>query len=380
VTVRAYLDHAGIGPLREAVRQPMRAALDEVLAHGVAEIRRLFPAREAARTTAARLLRCDPDEIALLPNTSTGLHLVADGIEWRSGDEIVVFDRDFPANVQPWRRLEARGVRLRWVPIRGGGYDLGDIEAALGPATRLIAVSHVNFLTGFRLDLDAVCALAQRVGALVCVDAVQSLGVLPLSLARTPVDFLAAGGHKWLGAPAGTGLFFCRRGRLDLLRWAPSGWFGYDGSQDMLVKGAGHFSYDLPPRPAARRFEGGMPDLLGLVGLAAALEEVERVGVEAIRDRVRELTDRLRTGLAEAGYPVLSPAADDARSGIVTFTDPDGDNEGVHRSLVDRGCHVSFPDGKLRSSPHYWTTDEEMDIFLEELERCRAKGDLTGNG
>jgi cysteine desulfurase / selenocysteine lyase len=367
VTVRAYLDHAGIGPVRAAVRQPMRAALDEVLAHGVAEIRRLFPAREAARTAAARLLQCDPEEISLVPNTSTGLHLVADGIEWRPGEEVVVFDRDFPANVQPWRRLEARGVRLRWVPLRGGGYDLADVEAVLTPATRLIAASHVNFLTGYRLDLDAVCELAQRVGALVCVDAVQSLGVLPLSVARTPVDFLAAGGHKWLGAPPGSGLFFCRRSRLDLLRWAPSGWFGYDRSQDMLVKGAGHFRYELPLRPEARRFEGGMPDLLGLVGLAAALEEVERVGVTAIRDRVRELTDRLSAGLRERGYLVLSPRADDAWSGIVTFVDPDGDNERRYRSLVDRGCHLSYPDGKLRSSPHYWTTDVEMDIFLEEV-------------
>jgi cysteine desulfurase/selenocysteine lyase len=371
MTVRAYLDYAGIGPVRDASREPMRDAVD-LLQYGAAEFGQLLPVRDAARMTAARLLDCDPDEIALVPNTSTGVHMVADGIEWRPGDEVVVFDRDFPANVQPWRRLERRGVRLRWVPTRDGGHDLADVEAVLGPATRLIAASHVSFLTGFRLDLDGLCALAGTVGALVSVDAVQSVGVLPLSLARTPVDFLAAGAHKWLCGPPGTGLFFCRRSRLDLLRWAPAGWYGYDGAQDMLIRGEGHFSYDLPLRPSARRFEGGMPDLVGLVGLAAALDEVERVGVRVIADRVDRLTARLRDGLAEHGYTVLSPADGTTRSGIVTVVDPRGDTARVHRELTDRGCHVSYPDGKLRISPHYWTADAEMDIFLDELVSIQA--------
>jgi selenocysteine lyase/cysteine desulfurase len=196
--------------------------------------------------------------------------------------------------------------------------------------------------------------------------------VLPLSLARTPIDFLAAGGHKWLCAPPGVGLFYCRRSRLDLLRWAPAGWLGYDRSEDMLLKGEGHFSYDLPLRPAAQRFEGGTPNLLGLVGLAAALGEVERVGVEAIWDRAADLTDRLRDGLRGRGYAVLSPAGEKVRSGIVTFADPGGDNERVRQSLAGRGCRVSYPDGKLRVSPHYWTTDAEVDAFLEALAYAAA--------
>jgi cysteine desulfurase / selenocysteine lyase len=361
-----YLNYAGIGLLRRPAIAALHAAVDQVLARGAAEYGRLFAARAAAQAAAGRLLECDPDEVAMVSNTSAGIHLVADGLDWRAGDEVVVFDRDFPANVQPWRRLADRGVVLRWIPMRNGGYELDDVADAIGPATRLIAVSHVNFISGFRIDLDELCRLAQPVGALVCVDAVQSLGVLPLSVARTPIDFLAAGGHKWLCAPPGTGLFYCRRDRMDLLRWAPPGWTGYDGAAAVLHEGAGHLDYELPLRPDARRFEGGMLNLLGLVGLASALEELVEIGVDAVASRVLLLTARLREGLAEHGYTVLSPAGA-ARSGIVSFVHIEKSGEELFKLLEATGCHVAYPDGKLRASPHYWTSEAELDEFIAVL-------------
>lgn len=369
--MRAYLNYAGIGIVRPAAREAMRTAVDEVLAAGAGEYGTFFAARERARRAAARLLDCHDDEIALVQNTSTALHLVADGFQWQAGDEVVVFDRDFPANMHPWRRLTGRGVRLRVVPMRDGGYDLAEVAERIGPATRLVAVSYVNFLTGFRIDLDAICALAREVGALVCVDAVQGLGALPLSVASTPVDFLAAAGHKWLCAPPGTGLFFCRRSRLDLLRWAPAGWFGYDRSQDMLVLGEeGHFTYDLVPRPSARRFEGGMPNLLGFVGLAEALEEIEAIGLAAISRRVLSLARALREGLLAAGYPVLGSAAAENGSGIVTFDPPEA--RALHAGLAAAGFPLSIPDGRIRVAPHYWTSISEIEDLLVEVSRVSS--------
>lgn len=365
---RAYLDYAGLGRLREGAVAAMREALVQVYPHGSARIGRIFPSRPAARAAAAALLGCAPHEVALVPNTSTGIHLVADGLRWAPGDEIVLFDRDFPANVQPWRQLvERRGVRLRWVPMRDGGYELEDVAAAVGPATRLIAASHVNFATGFRLDLDALCALAAPVGALVCVDAVQSLGALPLSVARTPVDFVAAGAHKWLCGPPGTGLFYCRAERLPLLRDLPTGWFGFDQASDMLSKGPGHFSYDLPPRPGTARVEGGMYDVVAMVGLAAALEECVRVGTEAISGRIKVLTEHLREGLGELGCAVQPVQSPDAWSGIVSFTDARRDCGRLVEQLVAAGLHVSYPDGKVRVAPHYWTEQEEIELFLDVM-------------
>jgi selenocysteine lyase/cysteine desulfurase len=362
--VTSYLDHAGIGLVRPAARAAMHEAIDEVLATGSAGYARFFAARTAARQAAATLLDCDPDELALVPNTSTGLQLVADGLTWRPGDEVVVFDGDFPANVQPWRRLAEQGVRLRWVPASGDGWQTADLAAVLGPATRLVALSHVHFVTGYRMDLAAVCALAKQHKTLVCVDAVQSLGVVPLSLAETPVDFLAAGGHKWLGGPPGTGLFFCRANRLPLLAGAPLGWFGYQGSDEIFGRGGGFLRYDLPPRPAARRFEGGMLNFVGLVGLAAALDELTTVGPDKISARVGRLTGVLRAGLTALGL-VASGTGDPAhRSGIVSFVPESGH---WYEQLEARGCHCSYPDGRIRLAPHYWTEDREIDELLTVL-------------
>ena len=365
----SYLDYAGIGVVRPAARAAMRHTVDAVLPRGSAEYGQFFTARTAAREAGAALLDCHPDEVALVANTSAGLQLVADGLAWRVGDEVVVFERDFPANVQPWRRLRERGIRLRWVPMRDGRYELDDVASAIGAATRLVALSHVHFVTGFRIDLDAVCTLAKPYGALVCVDAVQSLGVVPMSLSRTPVDFAVAGAHKWLCAPPGTGLFFCRRERLEMLGRAPLGWFGYDGSDRIFGHGEGQLVYDLPPRPAARRFEGGMLNFVGIAGMAAALDEIVAVGAETIWERVRSLTATLREGLSDLGYAGGDPSMPAA--GIVSFAPHRGrftvDAARLQADLALRDCHCSNPDGHIRLSPHYWTTADEVGLFLDAL-------------
>ncbi|KQV12018.1 MULTISPECIES: aminotransferase class V-fold PLP-dependent enzyme [unclassified Kitasatospora] len=370
MTESAYLDHAGFGRLRPAAVSAMQSVLTEVLPHGSTRLGGIFATRAAARRSMARLLCCAPEELAFVPNTSTGVHLVADGLDWRPGDQVVLFERDFPANVRPWTRLSRHGVEPVWVPMHDGGYRMADVAAAIGPRTRLVAVSHVNFATGFRIDLDAVCALAARVGALVSVDAVQSLGALPLSLADSPVDFLAAGAHKWLGGPPGTGVFFCRAGRLELLRSPPTGWFGFDGAAE-LMKGPGPLSYHLPERAATARVEGGMYDLVGMAGLAAALAELEAVGLTAVADRVLTLADRIRTGISDIGFTPATPPGPSSNSGIVSFSTPQLDSAELVDTLIGSAVQVSVPAGLVRVSPHYWTTDEEVDLFLVRISELK---------
>jgi selenocysteine lyase/cysteine desulfurase len=362
----AYLDYAGLGRIPERARAAMAHAVNELLPGGAATMGPLMGARKQARAAAAALLDCGSDEVALVANTSAGIHLVADGLDWAAGDEVVLFDQEFPANVRPWLRLQARGVVVRWVAMKDGAYDLADLDAALSGRTRVVAAPHVHFRTGSRLDLDAVTERAHAAGALVCVDAVQSLGALPLSAAATPFDFLAAGAHKWLCAPPGTGLFFCRRDRLDLLRWAPTGWWGYDEASDLLLKGDGHLDYDLPLRPSARRLEGGMPDLLGILGLAHALEDLVEAGMDNVGRRVLARADRIRRGVAERGYLLELPEGA-AQSGIVGFRHPFRPSAEVQAGLGERGVVVSFPDGTLRASPHHRTTDDELAALFDAL-------------
>ncbi len=229
---------------------------------------------------------------------------------------------------------------------------------------------HVNFATGFRADLDAICALAAEVGALVSLDAVQSLGALPLSVADTPVDFLAAGAHKWLGGPPGTGVFYCRADRLDLLRSTPTGWFGFDGAAE-LMKGPGPLRYDLPERAGAARVEGGMYDLAGMVGLAVTLAELETIGIAPVAARVLALAARIRAGISELGFTPACPPEPGSDSGIVSFSCPEVGSAELVDALVDSGVQVSVPAGLVRVSPHYWTADEEIDLFLAKISELR---------
>ncbi|WP_018350037.1 aminotransferase class V-fold PLP-dependent enzyme [Longispora albida] len=365
--MRSYLNYASMGRLRPRARNVMRAALEDVLPFGAAYSAPLMAAMSRSRAAGAKLLGCGPDELALIQNTSTGVHLVADGLSWSPGDEIVLFDRDFPANVLPWLRVRDRhGAVVRWVPMReDGGYDLADLEKALSPRTRVVAVSLVNFATGYTVDLGTVCDLAAGHGALVFCDAIQGLGALPLDVRETPVDFLTSGGHKWLCGPPGTGLFYARQEALAMLGDGPAGWFGYTGATDMLAKGPGHFTYDLEPRPQARRFEGGMPNLLGLLGFAESLEELLETGLPRVHARVLALAAQVREGVREAGYTLRGPEG----SGIVAFAHPVTPAADLCARLADQGCHLSYPDGILRASPHYWTDDDEMHIMLAALQQ-----------
>jgi cysteine desulfurase / selenocysteine lyase len=366
----AYLNYAGMGILSARTRQELHEAVDRFLSsRGTAGFDGFDQARQAARDRAAALLGCLPEEVAFVPNTGAGLHLVAGGLDWRPGDEVVLFDRDFPANVQPWLRLAGRGVVPRWVPMRDGGYDLADVARTLTARTRLVAVSHVSFLTGFRLDLARVCELARGAGALVCVDAAQSAGALPVSLAASGADFLAAGGHKWLCGPPGSGLFACRAEVLDRLPHAPFGWTGYEGARAFMLEGEGRFTYDLSPKRSARRFESGAPSVLAILGLGRALADLTEAGMETVSRRVLELAGRLRREVAARGYLVAGPGgpAGEATSGIVTFAHPSRPNGAVVRDLARRGIVLGFPDGMIRASAHAWTSDEEIDELLDAL-------------
>ncbi len=224
----------------------------------------------------------------------------------------------------------------------------------------------MNFATGFRCDLDQICALAAQVGALVSVDAVQSLGALPLSVAGTPVDFLAAGAHKWLGGPPGTGVFYCRAGRLDLLASVPTGWYGFDGAAD-LMKLPGHLRYDLPERQSAARVEGGMYDVVAMAGLAAALGELNLAGIGAIAERVGLLAQRLRDGIADLGYSLATTGVPQTQSGIVSIACHEPERTEILARLASSGIQVSCAAGLIRISPHYWTNDDEIGLILSQL-------------
>ncbi len=240
-----------------------------------------------------------PEEIALVGNTTAGINLVAEGFPWKPGDNVVTRADEFPTNQYPWLHLADRGVETRRVPTNDGRLDLDRLAAACDNRTRIVSVSWVAYASGWRHDLDRLAELVHGRGALLFLDAIQGLGVFPLDVRQTPIDFLAADGHKWLLGPEGAGIFFTRREHLNLLRPVGVGWNS--------VRGHADFSHiELVFRDTAARYEGGSQNVAGLSALGASVESAQRFGTDGLSRRVLEITDLACQRLAEIGAVIHS--------------------------------------------------------------------------
>lgn len=355
-----YLNHAAVSPIPVAVRDAIIGHLEDVHQSGIEYFDRWLKAIEDTRCAAAALLNAGPDEIAFVKNTSEGVSLFATGLEWDKDDEVVSVEGEFPANYYPWKLLEERGVRLRLVAQREGCIDLDRIERSFTAQTKVVAVSFVQFLSGYRLDLQKLGQLCEDRGVLLFVDAIQGLGAFPLDVKKAKIAGLSADGHKWLMGPEGCGLFFVSRNVLDRLRPATVGWTNFEGWLD-FTQG------DPVWRKGAGRFEYGALNTAGIYGLGAALNLIEGIGVGAIADRILGLTQRLREGLQARGYRPFGPTAEENCSGIVSFFPRSASAEAVADFLRSERVMVSARRGLVRISPHFYNTNEEIDRVLELL-------------
>src|SRR5262245_29210900 len=228
----AFLDHAAVAPLSDPARLAMAAYSADLTENGDVNESRWTRRVEEVRGLLAQLLNADSGEIAFVKNTSEGIDFVAEGFPWKPGDNVVIAEEEYPANVYPWLNLKDRDVETRLVATRERRIWIDDIRSRIDARTRLVSLSFVEFASGFRNDLDAVGTLCRERGVFFLVDAIQGLGVLPLDVRRTPIDFLAADGHKWLLGPEGAGLFFIRKELIDLVRPVAVGWHSVIGAND----------------------------------------------------------------------------------------------------------------------------------------------------
>jgi selenocysteine lyase/cysteine desulfurase len=308
------------------------------------------------------------EEIAFIKNTSEGIATVANGLEWRAGDRIVTTAVEYPANMYPWMDLERRlGVELVTVAERergdgGRAVEMGEIlEAAGHPRTRLVALSHVEYASGQRHELAAIGEFCRRRGILFCVDAIQSMGVLPIDVGGMKIDYLAADGHKWLLGPEGAGVFYCRRELLETTRPLAIGWMN-------VINDQAYGDYDLTLKSDARRYECGTLNVPGLLALKGSLELLAGVGVEAVAGRLKVLTDRLIEGLRSKGYLVVSPRGEGEWSGIVSFVSSRHDHLAVARMLrAEHRTEIAVREGRLRVSAHWYNTEEQVDRLVGHL-------------
>lgn len=365
----AYLNAASIGPMPERAGRAI-AAFNALRArvHQMRDDDFFAPTREARRLC-AELIGADPAEIALGSNTSFGINLAALGLQIPTRSTVVVPDGEFPANVYPW--MNRARFDLEIIPSDGNGWpDIARIlDRIQDPEVSVLAISSVQFATGYRADLELLGEACREADTIFFVDAIQSLGWLPLDVSRIPVDMVASGGHKWMCGPLGSGFAYVRREVQDRLEPVDIGWSSMSASQDL--------SYVLDYRweflPDARRYEVGTLPLQDHAGYAAALAVILEVGVQSIQAHVDELLAPLRAWIdSDADVRSLSPVDPYRRSAIVAIRTPAP--EVTYRSLRRAGVVASLREGAVRFAPHFYNTHADIGKVIDVLEDERRKG------
>jgi len=356
----AFMNHAAVAPIPACTVDAMTQMLRDVAEGGDASSGTWNEKIRRTRELAAALIGASAEEIAFVKNTTEGILFVANGIDWREGDNVVLPDQEFPANVYPWLNLKRRGVEARLVPMADGRVPVEAIEARVDDRTRCVAISFVQFASGFRADLKRIGEICEQRGIYLCVDAIQGLGAFRLDVKECKIHFLSADGHKWLLSPEGTGIFYCDAAVLEQLALPTMGWMSVVNRSDYL-------DYDTTLAPDASRFECGSHNTVGIIGLGATLEFLLGIGVDEIEERVILITDLLCAGVERQGYEVYSSRQPAEKSGIVCFSHGDHDSAALVRTLRENDIIVSVRSGRVRVSPHFYNSEDEIEKLLTVL-------------
>lgn len=364
--IREFLEMAVLCPAPSSTRQHIN--MDD--------------ARASARPEAARLIGADEAEIALVESTTHGLTIAAGAIPLERGDRVLICDLEFLQVAVPWcQKRDRDGIGIDLVPNFDGRIRVEDIAERIGPRTRVVTISSVQWSNGYRCDLDAIGGLCRERGVWFVVDGIQQLGAIPIDVRTTPIDILACGGHKWLNAPFGAGILYIRHDALPMLRRPLAGYMS------MKTPEGGWENYFQTPSirpvqdyefvPTASRFEiGGTANYPGAIGLGASLRLINRIGGEDIAEHILGLTDYLIEGLRTLGVTLVTPPERKHRSGIVTFSvGNENENIALMRRLLDRRILVSVRYtsgvGGVRVSVHFYNNVEDLDRLLNAVEDCR---------
>lgn len=363
VTERAiYFNHAAVSPPPITTIRAIEAQLKDVNENGSLNFRSWLAVKEEARRLLAGLLGARAEQVAFVRNTSDGLSTVANGLDWQPGDNIVTFSREFPSNVYPWLRLrDAFGVEVRMCGEHNGRIDMAELENLIDRNTRLVAISQVQFASGFRVDLEQLARIVRRYDALLVVDVIQALGVIPIDVEAEQVDVAAGAGHKWLLTPEGVGYLYLSDRARDRIQPTLVGWVSVPDPDDFLNFDQGWNRGTLP-------WETGTSPISLIHGFKASVELINRFGVRNIAGYLEELTDYLCERLRDGRYEVVSSREHGEKSQIVCIRHRAGMSAmALYAHLVSRNI-VTAPRGdRLRISPHLYNTQLEIDEFIDAL-------------
>ena len=361
---KVFLAHAGVSPLPRRVSEAIKQYV-ETATHDQQESAATDEMVGETRALAARLIGATPEEIAFVGSTSMGLAMVAAGLSWERGDNVVCYRDDYPANVYPWMDLARRGVNVRFVePKQFGNVTVEDVERAVDRTTRLVSLASVHFQSGWRLDVDRIGRFLREREILFCLDGIQSFGALRTSTQH--VDFAAADAHKWLLGPLGTAILYVRKQHFDRFHPPLVGWHSAL-SPNFIAQDSLTFQLD------ARRYEPGSLNLAGIIGLRAALQLILEGDIEVVESRVLALARQVVAGATKAGLVVVGPVEGPGLSGIVSVSSENRDVAKLHARLDAAKIATSLRhlrDGRkcLRFSPHFYNQEEEIAGSVEQIQ------------
>lgn len=355
-----YLNHASAGVLPRASVQAIEAF---VRTHEDAGVLGTFPYDSCMpkyREKIGAFVGARGDQIATIPNTSWGANTIVLGIDWKAGDEVLLCDNEFPANVVPWLAVRDRGATVRFLSSQRERLTPDVLRREVSPRTRVVALSAVSYGDGYRHDLAGLAKAAHESRALLCVDAMQAAGVLPIDVRSAGVDALYAGAAKWMLGLHGIGFLYLSDRLAERMQLAAPGWRSMKDMWDF-------HNYDQQYSADAMRFESGTPNLLGTLSMVSAIDLFERCGRSAIEAHVLALTDRLCDALTRIGAEILSIRGDGVSSGIVAFRFADHDSIALGRVLQKEGIIATYRSGGIRVSPHGYNSADEIDATVETL-------------
>ncbi|MDZ4658974.1 MAG: aminotransferase class V-fold PLP-dependent enzyme [Bythopirellula sp.] len=356
----AYFDHAAVAPITQPASAAMAHWLAQATEEGDTTWLEWAAQLKACRAAAAELIGAGEHEIALLPNTTVGINLVAEGFPWQPGDNVVTLADEFPTNLYPWLNLAQRGVETRLVPTQDGSVSPEQIAAHCDDRTRVVSVSWVCYSNGCRRALKPIADVAHDCGALFLVDAIQGLGVFPLDVRADEIDVLSADGHKWLLGPEGAGIGYINEGWLERLQPIGVGWNS--------VANAGNYDHiELKLKNSAARYEGGTYNIAGFIGLGASIKLLLSLGIANITAAILDFTDMACEQLSQAGAMIRSPREGDNRSGILSFELPGRDPQQVRKECLAQGVALNCRAGRLRLSAHAYNNSEDLARLLSVI-------------
>lgn len=357
-----HLNHAAVAPWPVVTRDAVIAFAEENSAIGSQRYDIWLQTEQQLKQKLALLINASSsDEIAILKNTSEGLSLIAQGLSFKAGDNIIIPAEEFPSNKVVWQALETQGVKVRLIPVQAARQAEQALISAMDKDTRLLSCSSVQYARGLRLDLNVIGEACKQNNTLFCVDAIQSLGAISFDVEACLADFVVADGHKWMCGPEGTALFYCRKQRQDSLHLTQYGWHMLQHAFDFS-----HLHDSIQIAETAQRFECGSPNMLGITALNASLGLLLDIGIDEVQQALVEKTEYLFRQLASfPDIQILTPTDKGKYAGIVTFQKLAVDNVKLQQHLQDNNVICAYRGDGIRFSPHFYTEPQLLDKALE---------------